>query len=161
MTYDVVSLVPAFCRAFTGKVKFEMGEIKEHFRLPAAQMDYSFESVKLLDKYLEEIFPSWSNVEEQDRTNTILAAGCYLGEVIRRNSTREFRWMNFDEYFPQRPDLIKFLKVSEGFTVTAGSIGVAAVLASDKRMTMPINKVVRFLEEGPHNNLYFYAIGEK
>lgn len=40
-------------------------------------------------------------------------------------------------------------------------LGSAAVLADEGgRMTMPLNKIIRYLEEGPENNTLFYAEGE-
>lgn len=45
-------------------------------------------------------------------TNTVLAAGCYLGETIRRNASRDFAWTSYSDYFPQHPSLMDMVPES-------------------------------------------------
>jgi hypothetical protein len=115
-------------------------------------MDYSIGSLTYLDEYLDVVTSRKAEVTGQDYTNTVLAAGCYLGEVIRRNTERNYKWVNYQEYFPKYPKIANL--VPEG-------LGSSAVLANDQgQMTMPINKIIRYIEEGPENNTKFYAEGE-
>ena len=152
MAYDIVSLIPMFCAAFMGTSTFEEGKIAFRETIPVQKMDYSVESLKHLDAYLDLLRRRRSEIKGQDYTNTVLAAGSYLGEVIRRNSERKYKWVNYQDYFPKYPKIAAL--VPEG-------LGSGAVLANESgQMTMPINKIIRYLEEGPENNTHFYAQGE-
>jgi hypothetical protein len=152
MGYDIVSLVPEFCAAFLRESDFEAGGLAYPARIDVNGLDYSLESLHLVDRYLELVRQGRANLPQQTYTNTVLAAGCYLGETIRRNAPRKYTWTNYADYFPHHPKLMAM--VSEG-------LGSSAVLVSDSgAMTMPINKIIRFLEEGPENNTHFYASAE-
>ena len=159
MSYDVVKLVPIFCKGFLGEAPFEEGTLLRKDFLPIAQMDYSIESLKLLNKYLEAVHLENGSDERQDYVNTVLAAGCYLGEVIRKHATRKYRWINYDEFIKTvDAKTLEFIKQAYDFT---DSLGTCALLIDDSGgWTMPINKVGRFIEEGPENDVYFYATGQ-
>jgi hypothetical protein len=152
MSYDVLAVIPMFCSAFLGTGSFERGKVAFQSSIPVAKMDYSVKSLQYLDEYLDLLRSRKLELVGQDYTNTVLAAGCYLGEVIRRNTERRYRWLNYNDYFPKHPKIAAL--VPEG-------LGSAAVLADEGgRMTMPLNKIIRYLEEGPENNTLFYAQGE-
>jgi hypothetical protein len=153
MSYDIVSLVPTFCESFLGRRPFEEGEVACHQHLPKEKMDYSIESLRHLDHYLEVVHKQKDKIENQDYTNTVFAAGCYLGEVIRRTSHKNYAWVNYRDYFSTRPQLAQ---------IFPEVMGTAAVLVgeNDQAMTAPINKVIRFIEEGPENSTHYYATGE-
>lgn len=152
MSYDVVSLIPLFCAGFLGTATFEEGKVVFREAIPTERMDYSIESLTYLDRYLDVIISRKAEVIGQNYTNTVLAAGCYLGEVIRRNTERNYKWVNYQDYFPGRPKVANLFP--EG-------LGTSAVLANDQgQMTLPINKIIRYIEEGPENNTKFYAEGE-
>jgi hypothetical protein len=152
MAHDIVGSIPLFRAAFVGTSTFKEGKVAFREAIPVQKMDYTVESLKHLDAYLDLLLSKKSEITDQDYTNTVLAAGSYLGEVIRRNSERNYRWVNYQDYFPKHPRIAAL--VSEG-------LGSGAVLATESgRMTMPINKIIRYLEEGPENNTHFYALGE-
>jgi hypothetical protein len=152
MSHDVASLIPAFCSAFLKESDFESGGLAFPARIDVSALDYTIESLHLLDKYLEAVRAGRALLPAQTYTNTVMAAGSYLGETIRRNAHRKYEWTNYSDYFPNHPKLMNM--ISEG-------LGSAAVLVSEKgAMTMPINKIIRFIEEGPENNTHFYASAE-
>jgi hypothetical protein len=152
MAYDIVSLLPAFCAAFLGQSQFESGGLAFKQTLEVRSFDYSIESLHALDRYLEVLRKGRAAIPEQTYTNTVLAAGCYLGETIRRNATRKYVWTNYNDYFPKHQALMKM--IPEG-------LGSSAVLVTEGGgMTMPINKIIRYIEEGPENNTHFYARAE-
>ena len=152
MAYDIVSLVPAFCSAFLRESEFEAGGLAYPARIDVAGLDYSLESLHLLDRYLEVVRNGRANLPQQTYTNTVLAAGCYLGETIRKNAPRTYTWRKYADYFPSYPKLMEL--VPEG-------LGSSAVLVAENgAMTMPLNKIIRFIEEGPENNTHFYASAE-
>lgn len=152
MSYDVVSLLPAFCAAFLGQANFEDGKIAFHDRLNIPALNYSMESLHVVDDYLNAVRPEKDRITEQDYTNTVLAAGCYIGEVIRRNSTRGWEWVNYDEFIKRQPDMQPL--------VPDDLLSAAVLMTEDSRSsTFPFNKVLRNLEEGPENEIHFYAVG--
>jgi hypothetical protein len=151
MGYDIVSLVPVFCDVLLGESDVEGGLAFPH-RLERRALDYSLDSLHALDHYLDYLHEHADDIEDQACTNTVLAAGCYLGEVIRRAAPIEYRWLNYADYSPHHPKLAKM--VPEG--VGTGAVLVAATGA----MTMPLNKIARYIGDGPENNTHFYATAE-
>lgn len=150
MSYDVVSLLPAFCAAFLGQVEFEDGQIAFHDRLDIAVLDYSVKSLHAVDDYLNAVRPYKDTIEEQDYTNTILATGCYVGEVLRRNAFETWRWANYDEFIEKQPQMKEF--------VPEDLMSAAVLISEDNRKsTYPLNKVIRNLEESPENQIYHYV----
>ena len=152
MAYDIVSLVPVFCEAFEGLSTFEEGGIAYEQDIERNKLDYSIESLHTLDKYLDILHKNNEQLKEQTYTNTILAAGCYLGETIRRNAKLKYTWTNYNDYFPMYPDLMKIVNEDLGSS--------SVLVADDGKMTMPINKIIRYVFEGPENNTHFYASAE-
>ena len=152
MAYDIVSLIPAFCAAFLGQSQFEDGGIAYKEAIEVRKLDYSVDSLHALDRYLDVLHQNRAKIPNQTYTNTVLGAGCYLGETIRKNAKQRYVWVNYNDYFPKNPKLMKM--VPEG-------LGPSAVLVADSgAMTMPINKIIRYIEEGPENNTHFYASAE-
>ena len=151
MGYDIVSLVPAFCEVFLGASDVE-GGLAFPDRIERELLDYSLDSLHAVDRYLDLLHSRVDDLPDQQYANTILATGSYLGEVIRRNAPVEYRWVNYADYFPQHPQLMSM--VPEG-------VGSGAVLvAVNGMMTMPLNKIARYIHEGPENNTHFYATAE-
>jgi hypothetical protein len=152
MGYDIVSLVPSFCAAFRRQADFADGELAFADRLEISLLDYSIDSLRAVDSYLEFVREGRDEIENQTYTNTVLAAGCYLGEVVRRNAEIRWAWQNFDDYIVKHPHMTEL--IPEG-------LPTAAILVGDSRdrMTMPLNKIARFIEEGPENSTHFYALG--
>ncbi|WP_374376104.1 hypothetical protein [Dongia sp.] len=150
MSYDVVSLLPAFCAAFLGQSAFEEGKVAFHERLNVAVLDYSVESLHAVDDYLDAVRPYKDIIENQDYTNTILATGCYVGEVLRRNAFETWRWANYDEFIEKQPQMKEL--------VPEDLMSAAVLISADNRKsTYPLNKVIRNLEEGPENEIYYYV----
>lgn len=157
MQQDIAGLVPLFCKALLGEMKFEKGGMIAVEKLSKHDLNYSLNSLILIDTYLSEVRLQCSSYTRTDFENTGMAAGCYLGEVIRRNSPKNYRWVNYDDYFPNRSNL---LKVIEDMGDDPKCLGTLAVLVSSKDMTMPINKVLRCLEEEFQESTFEYAKGQ-
>ncbi|MGE3808173.1 MAG: hypothetical protein AB7K24_26220 [Gemmataceae bacterium] len=150
MGYDIVSLVPAFCAALTGSGSVE-GGLPFPKLLEQKKLDYSLESLHALDRYLDHLYENADELEDQPYTNIVLAAGCYVGEVMRRLTGDKYQWKNYDDYFPDHPDLSH---IPEG-------PGTAAVLVSaGGAMRMPLNKIARYLDEGPENSTHYFVAAE-
>jgi hypothetical protein len=147
MGFDIVSLVPDFCEVFLGAREVD-GGLAFPKRIDRDGLDFSVRSLKAVDRYLDVLHERADRIEEQQYTNSVLAAGCYLGEVIREHATARYKWMNYADYFPRHPDLARM--APEG-------LGTGAVLVSKTGMLMPINKIIRYIEEGPENSTHYFA----
>ena len=146
MSYDVVSLIPGFCEIFCGNGNFEDGGMVYWDQIDLSTYDYSVASLMQVDRYLYAVCDAKDGLKRQTYTNMVLATGAYVGEVLRRNSERDWVWMNYDQFveaFPTLPD-------ATGLTE---DLNTAAVLVGDgKEVVLPFNKIMRFLEEGPENS---------
>jgi len=150
MSYDLASLVQDFADAFVGVAAFEQ-PLPFDSQIPRAELDYSLDSLQALDRYLELLHANADTIEMQQMKNVMLGAGCYLGEVIRRHAAIRYRWVNYDDYFPNHPELA---------TIIPRGVGTSVVLVRETDgMAMPLNKIHRFIGEGPVNSTHFYAIG--
>ncbi len=151
MGYDIVSLVPSFCNALTGRGRVQ-GGLPFPNRLNQAAMDYSLESLRVLDQYLDFLHAHARGIQDQQYTNVVLAAGCYVGEVMRRLTGNRYKWVNYADYFPHDPDLSH---IPEG-------PGTGAVLVSQdgETMWMPLNKVERYIGEGSVNSTHYFVAAE-
>ena len=148
---SLVAVIPLFCAGLLGSTPFEEGDLLLVERLDRSALDYSVESVKEIDEWLTAVSLIVGSATEADYNNTVLSAGCYVGETIRRNSPVSFEWRDHAEYFEENPKLA---------SVFPYGLGTAVVLARPDGITLPINKVLRLLHEGPENNLHFYVSGE-
>jgi hypothetical protein len=119
-------------------------------RLRRSRLDFSLASLAAVDEWLETLASSCVALDERS-AESVIWAGVYVGEVIRRNAKRQWRWMQYEEYMSTRPASEKNL-----IPYTFGSQFVLVASDSDA-MTLPINKVVRRLAEGPEDNIQFYA----
>ncbi len=110
------------------------------------KLDYSLESLKHLDEYLEAIH---QNTPQEDEIIKIaLRAGAYVGEVIRKQAKEEYNWLEFNE-------AVKVNKMIEQFGM---QLATASVLWSEPdNVIFPIAKVLKFIENGSEDSVYFFA----
>lgn len=149
MSYDIVSLVPVFCQGFLKQTKFAEGGLASEESLDATRMDYSLISLHAVDRYLDAVHAGRETIEDQTYTNTVLAAGCYLGETLRRNSELGYAWVNYADFARRSADAAEIMP---------DGLGTAAVLMTPQgRTVMPINKIIRYIEEGPENSTFAFA----
>jgi hypothetical protein len=151
MGYDIVSLVPAFCDALIGEGTVE-GGLPFPKWLKQRALDYSLDSLHVLDRYLDHLHANAEKIEDQQYTNVVLAAGCYVGEVMRRLTGDKYEWVNYEDYFPHHPEL--------GDVPEGPGTGAVLVSPDGQSMRMPLNKIARYLEEGPENSTHFFVAAE-
>ena len=99
-------------------------------------LDYSVQSLELVDGILEGMRETGLNVKEQHLT--LIIAGCYIGEIIIR--LHNLRWV--------RSEITPYSKWS-------GMVPIVIEYGQDK-YTSPINKVIKRLENGKEDHLPFY-----
>ncbi len=121
--------------------------------LDRRRLDFSLESLKAVDEWLEHLYAAGVNPNSREAAETVIWAGAYVGEVIRRNAKLQYRWIRYEEYMASQPERLR--------NVIPYSFGTQFILAAGgDTMTLPINKVGRWLDEGPENNLHYYASGD-
>lgn len=148
---DYASYCPDYAEFFVaGKWESESIAFPQHLKLSG--LNYSIESLEVIDEYLTYLHENNSNIGDRELVNTVIWGGCYIGEVLKRHSEKTFHWENLQDYLDRYPHLKEILTPSYTTVV---------VLVDDRdAMTMPLNKVARFIYEGLENNITFYASGE-
>ena len=116
--------------------------------LDRRKLDYSVESLKHVDEYLESIRKNKD--VEATWNRTVLRAGAYVGEVIRRNDKKaQWRWVDHEGARSVEPKL---------FDSFGKSIATAAVLYDGKKgFSFPLAKVEKYLNNGSEDSVYFFA----
>ena len=114
--------------------------------LDEGKMDFSVESLKHLDEYLQAIHVA--PPQGKDLGGVVLRCGAYVGEVIRKNSPNKWNWVAFGEA-AKHSNYVKGL---------GDSMGTAAILWSDpKNICFPLAKICKFIENGNEESVYFFA----
>lgn len=109
-------------------------------------MDFSVESLNILDDYLESLRAELP--ENEDLVKITLRAGSYIGEVIRKNSTIKYNWLEFKEA----------VKLNAQIENLGFGLGTAAILwAEPDNFIFPLAKVLKRLENGSEDNVHFFA----
>jgi|GEM_PF-1006843 len=123
--------------------------------LARPNLDYSLESLRSVDRYLTTLFKQHALVKRLPGLDrTIVFGGAYVGEVIRRAVLPAvYHWEDSRSYLLRHPELVKVFGPGAYDDVCVRSMLVGA----GDRMTMPVNKVRRFLAEGLENSVHYYA----
>lgn len=139
-----------FAACFVGALDGD-GEIIHPEQLVRAKLDYSIGSLKGVDDYLKYLHENRPDQMGREWAKAILWGGAYVGEVIRRNASREYNWVDFDEFIREYPDTTRLLGDRK-------ELGICALLtAGGGGFTLPINKMIRFIHDGPEDSVWFYA----
>jgi hypothetical protein len=117
--------------------------------LDRGKLDFSLESLKVVDAWLAGLHEGGVDPNTEEAAETIIWTGAYVGEVIRRNPKQPYRWQRYEDYIADKPENIR--------RAIPHTFGTQLVLVNDSGMTLPINKVCRWLAEGPEHSLHFYA----
>jgi len=122
-------------------------------RLERSKLDLSLDSLSSVDNWLDVLYQAKVDPNSEEASESIIWAGAYVGEVIRANAKRSYTWMRYEDFMVTQPNNVRAMfpySFGSQFLLVRGSGG----------MTLPINKVGRFLDEGPENNVHFYASAE-
>lgn len=150
---NVNELFAEFAGCFVGTVRSDV-EIVFPEKLNRRKLDYSLQSLKVVDRYLDYLHRHHSDQWGPQWVKTALWGGAYVGEVIRRQSQRQYDWIDFDEFAREYPETLKLLGSEK-------QLGFVSVLTpGEGSFTMPINKLLRFIHEGPGDSVHYYAVCE-
>jgi hypothetical protein len=147
---DLNAIFNEFARLFVGTINDDK-EVAFPAALNRKRLDGTVESLHEVDGYLSYLHENRNSIQAEEWRITLLRAGAYLGEVIRHAAPDgEFRWVDYDEYMPSHPDLQKMIPKRTAATC-------AFLVRRSGAMSMPLNKIARFIDEGPENNVHFFA----
>ncbi|HKI34163.1 MAG TPA: hypothetical protein VKA46_20085 [Gemmataceae bacterium] len=150
---NVNDIFAEFAACFAGTLDGD-GQIVHPERLNRSRLDHSLLSLKVVDEYLNYLHENRPQQMGRDWVKAVLWGGAYVGEVIRRNAPREYNWVDFDEFIQEYPDTTRLLGEEK-------QLGFCALLTpGGGGFTLPINKMLRFIHDGPEDSVYFYAACE-
>jgi len=109
-------------------------------------LDYSVESLRVIDAYLDHLHQAQPAAE--DLWRVVLRTGAYVGEVIRRGSRDTYHWVTHEEA----------AKHSALIADWEQSVATAGILWNGpETMSFPLAKVCKYLENGSEDSVYFFA----
>jgi hypothetical protein len=121
---------------FTQQMITEADECVEHFSVRFGKLDYSVESLKIVDEILAEASDFVDEMEEDAVRGITQSLGTYIFEVARRNFGGKYYWYD---------------KLQQPILVTGQPHFEISILA--------IEKVKGRLKNGPEDNIPFYFKG--
>jgi hypothetical protein len=150
---DVNDIFADFAAHFTGQKPGD-GEIAHPDQLDRTRLDGTLDSLHAVDAYLTFLHQHRPEEMTDDWALAMLWGGAYLGEVIRRHARQRFDWVDFDDFVLAFPGTTAILG-------EAKRLGWCALLTpGGGSFTLPVNKMMRFLFDGPGDSVYLYALHE-
>lgn len=143
---DFACDIPALAGMLLGE-----GALPYGAHIPHAQLDFSVASLRHLDTYLAHVAQDVGGVPERALGKLVLAAGAYLGEVVRMNAADPacWQWVNYDDFVMANPDFAHQRPRDPGFL---------AFLDSAHQTSYPLQHVGAFLTgEGKLGTVDFAA----
>ena len=138
-----------FAAAFAGVFK-DANRICCPDQLDRSALDLSHESLKAVDRYLLHLHENKETLDGTEWSSTVLYGGAYVGEVIRNATDNRYDWIDYDDYMPDHPDLQPLIPERTASTC-------AFIVAKNGKMSMPLNKIARFIDEGEEHSVHFFA----
>ena len=110
------------------------------------KLDYSLNSLKHIDKYLEQLHEN--QPADDEFLKITLRTGSYVGEVIRKHSKESYNWLNFEE-------AVKINSSLENFGENLGTVGM--LWSKPANFIFPLGKVLKFIENGNEDSVHSFA----
>lgn len=127
-------------------------------RLDRSKLDYSLESLLVIDKWLADIHTinrlqsetgkaGESLINDGRGDNSVIFAGLYLGQTIRANSQLDWRWERFDTFLAANPTFAEHYGRAPGLDLF--------VLAGPQGAATPINTALKRVVQGKEESVHF------
>ena len=146
---EIDNVFREFAAAFAGAFK-DTNLICFPEKLDRSELDLSHDSLKIVDNYLLYLHRHKEQLDVTEWDSTVLYGGAYVGEVIREATKNYFYWIDYDDYMLDHPDL--------QVTIPERTTATCAFLVDDSGgISMPLNKIARFIEDGEENSVHFNA----
>ena len=128
-------------------------EIIHPEQLKRDTLDYSVASLNSVDEYLQYLHEQQPD-ESREWVHAVLWGGAYVGEVIRRSASRQYDWVDFYAFIREYPGTTELLGNQKELAFCA------LLTAGGGGFTLPINKMIKFIHNGPEDSVHFYAACE-
>jgi hypothetical protein len=115
--------------------------------LDEKKLDFSLESLKHVDAYLEALHGKPPQ-DEDETVRVVLRCGAYVGEVIRKNAPGKMHWVAFKE-------AARYSAFAKGLEYSAATAGI--LWGDPESMCFPLGKICKFLENGSEDSVYSFA----
>jgi DNA uptake protein ComE-like DNA-binding protein len=147
---DLVCNIPGFCHILQGRSDFSEGGLPLADRIPRDTLDFTVFSLRSLDVYLREVAAQFSQFSDVSLSNLTIAAGAYLGEVIRGNTVKKgaWSWVAYDDYVRDNPEFAE---------QRPRHLGFIAFLDSTGQTTYPLSHIMAILNGEPIQSSFDYA----
>lgn len=148
-TAEMNSTFREFALMFLGRLPVDE-DIPFAENLDRSALDGSIDSLKVVDDYLSFVQANLEHLTELEYNNLVLRCGGYIGECIRMTWPESYDWCDYDDYILSHPQI-------QGM-MPERTLGTCALLVRQPDgMILPVNKVLRFLHEGPENSVHYFA----
>ena len=146
---DLTSTVAAIGMFLVDDTGSKLPTPLKEFLVPS-KLDYSLESLKHVDSYLDEIRKKVirSAFTNEQLSKVVLRCGAYCGEVVRKLSKKNLYWIDYDTAVMADPRVKGFDKSIYTFYI---------LFAEPNDFSFPLAKVGKYLDNGPEDSLYFLA----
>ncbi|MEO1660350.1 MAG: hypothetical protein AAFR51_05140 [Pseudomonadota bacterium] len=129
-------------------------------RLDRSKLDYSMDSLLVIDRWLADIHTINRLQSDTGRAgeilvfdgrgdNSVVFAGLYLGQVIRAHSELSWQWQRFDTFLSANPVFAEHYGKDPGLD--------AFVLVGPQGAATPINTALKRVLYGKEESLHFIA----
>ena len=110
------------------------------------EMDYSVESLTILEEYLESLRIELP--EDGELVKVTMRCGSYLGEVVRRNSPTDYNWLEYSDA----------AEMNQHIASIGHNLGTVSILwAKPGTFLFPLAKILKRLENGAEDNVHSFA----
>lgn len=149
---DLVSDLPGYCEILLGRSHFQGddGKLPLEAQIPRDKLDFSVDSLRYLDAYLLDVALQSGTLSGQSLSNLIVAAGAYLGEVVRTRTTEAgyWQWVTYDDMVRDQPEFAHKRPRESPFL---------AILDGREQMVYPLAQVALILGGANMDSTHAYA----
>lgn len=96
--------LPGYCDILRGRADLTGGELPLHDALARERLDFSVESLRHLDDWLAQVREQGQG---QVEGSVVVAAGAYLGEVVRSGARESWVWASYDDVAAADPEFAR------------------------------------------------------
>ena len=119
------------------------------FALKREKLDYSYESLKTVDRYLDAVHEKKQSLDHHSEGIIVFWTGCYVGETMIKNNKTPIHWEKYGTYIRKVP---KFAEIADF------GMGTALLLVDNKNgSSLPLNKVGQYIENGAEDSVFFFS----
>ena len=149
---EIAETMKNFAMQFTGEAPSTLDlPYSDEIAALRKELNYTAASLEAVDRYLEEVRENLDQLSERNISDLVLGIGSYLGETMIHEAKGRYRWCRFQVYAQAFPEVRETLGDEPDLNT------FALCVKEDGKMCMPLNKISRFLFEGPQHSLEYFV----